>query len=664
MELITISQKIIGWIKSHSVFVFLFCTLAYSELVLRIFTGKYFFSWGLLFGTLFAAFAAGLYATAISFLKEKAAKIVVPVVLIVNLLNFATQIIYHRVFGRYLIWFSLVAGGADQVIGDGLLTATLLAILKGLPIIALLSLPIVLWFIKLRKVFSFEQSSLKRGLRHLAFCFAGYFASVGLIFAIPSPRELYQSAFDTNIAVNGFGLAAAEVLDFKYNILGVSQGAEFAEEETEQTLSGAVQYNVMDIDFNALANSTKDETLSSMDKYFAGQTPTAKNEYTGMFEGYNLITITAEGFSPYAVDKNLTPTLYKMMTEGFSFTNFYTPLWGVSTSDGEYAATTGLIPKSGVWSMYLSGANSMPFCFGNQFKKLGVDTRYAFHNHNFSFYHRDISHPNMGYKYLGVGNGLEKYITDLWPESDLEMMDSTVKMYSDADRFCAYYMTVSGHMNYTKAENAMAAKNWDKVAGLDVSDTLKAYYACNIELDRAMESLLKQLEESGKADKTLIVITPDHYPYGMESDSSEGQYKYLEELAGKKLETNFELYKSIFIIYSPSMTEPVTVSKYCSSIDIVPTVSNLLGLQYDSRLLMGKDVLSSSKGFVPFCDRSWITERGRYNANTKVYESFIGEDVNSKETLEYIKKTNALVNNKFKVSALILENNYYAHVLD
>ena len=46
------------------------------------------------------------------------------------------------------------------------------------------------------------------------------------------------------------------------------------------------------------------------------------------------------------------------------FDNFYTPLWGVSTSDGEYVTTTGLIPKSGVWSYSLSSALGKPLVGG------------------------------------------------------------------------------------------------------------------------------------------------------------------------------------------------------------------------------------------------------------------------------------------------------------
>ena len=70
-----------------------------------------------------------------------------------------------------------------------------------------------------------------------------------------------------------------------------------------------------------------------------------------IFKGKNLIFITAESFSDMAIDPEYTPTLYKLKTEGYNFTNFYNPIWGVSTLDGEYVNLLSLVPKPGVWSM-------------------------------------------------------------------------------------------------------------------------------------------------------------------------------------------------------------------------------------------------------------------------------------------------------------------------
>ncbi|UKI28386.1 MAG: hypothetical protein L6V78_05535 [Clostridium sp.] len=111
--------------------------------------------------------------------------------------------------------------------------------------------------------------------------------------------------------------------------------------------------------FATLAESETNEEIKNIHLYMNNQEATEKNKYTGMFEGKNLIAITAEAFSPLAVDKDLTPTLYKLVHEGFNFTNMYSPIYYVSTSDGEYVTLTSLLPKESVWSFYKSSKKTI-----------------------------------------------------------------------------------------------------------------------------------------------------------------------------------------------------------------------------------------------------------------------------------------------------------------
>ena len=406
--------------------------------------------------------------------------------------------------------------------------------------------------------------------------------------------------------------------------------------------------NVLNIDFGALAQLEKDESIRTMHQYFANVEPTNKNQYTGMFEGYNLIMITAEGFSPYAVHKEKTPTLYRLTNEGFIFKNFYTPLWQTSTSDGEFVAMTGLIPV-GTRSMYHSRNNYMPFVLGHQFNKLGVASK-AYHNHTYTYYQRDQTHPNLGYIYKGVGNGLVLE-HDVWPNSDLEMIQATVDEYIKEDQFHVYYLTVSGHMNYSFIGNSMSNKNKHLVADLDYSSSCRAYIACQMELDKALEELIKRLEEAGVADRTVIALSADHYPYGWEKEN-------LDELAGRLLDPNFEIYRNHFILWSAGMKENIVVEEPCSSLDILPTLSNLFGIEYDSRLLMGRDIFSDADPLVIFNNRSFITDKVMYNAET-------GEVIQlTKEELpeNYITTMNKRIKNKFAISKSIIEKDYYGHI--
>jgi phosphoglycerol transferase MdoB-like AlkP superfamily enzyme len=90
----------------------------------------------------------------------------------------------------------------------------------------------------------------------------------------------------------------------------------------------------------------------------------------------------------------------------------------------------------------------------------------------------------------------------------------------------------------------------------------------------------------------------------------------MEEITGETIETNFELYKSTLIIWNSEM-ETTYVEKYCSSLDIMPTLANLFNLDYDSRLLMGTDMsLVIPILLLSLSNRSFITDVGRYNSST------------------------------------------------
>ena len=409
------------------------------------------------------------------------------------------------------------------------------------------------------------------------------------------------------------------------------------------------KYNVLDIDFDKLLADDADETTHQMDLYFKNRKPDAQNEYTGLFKDKNLIYITAESFASFAADPEITPTLYHMIHDGFYFTNFYTPYWEVSTTDGEYVNCLGLIPKSGTYSLKDSVKNYLPFALGNQFRKLGYKTM-AFHNYLGSYYDRNLTHPHLGYQFVSMGDGYRK--TDKWPDSDLEMMQETIKDYIDEDKFHVYYMTISGHLPYNFWANAMAIKNKDLVENLPYKDeAVKAFFACNIELDRALAFLLEELNKRGKAEDTVIVLAADHYPYGLEL----AQHRMLMK---SHVDVTFELYRNSLILFNPSQ-EPCEVDKICSNMDIVPTLSNLFGLEYDSRLLMGHDIFSDTPPFVVLKSANVITDKIKYRSDTNKAVTLDGGSVSDEEAAK-IKKQ---LQDEVHYSALILDKDYYRRVL-
>lgn len=643
--------------------VFLAASIVYLEVLLRIGTEAPFGNEGLIYVVLFTLAWALLVHLVAGFFSGRARTIVVGVLLGLLTVVFASQFIYYEFFTTFYTVFSAMHGGqAAQFVSD-----VLIELRDNGVWMLLFALPLIL-FLVLRGRVTGGRSRPTWAERGIVLAVAVAVVAAALAALHRSDRELagaydmYYRNSEPVASVNRLGLLTSMRLDLQRTVLGfepqlaappvVALPAEPTRTPSPvATDEEPVVYgeNVMDIDFERLMTEAGSDELRTMHRYFASRAPTAKNEYTGMFEGYNLVFITAEGYSHYAVDKDLTPTLSRMTQEGFTFTDFYNPLWGVSTSDGEYVATTSLIPKSGVWSMYKSAANAMPLAMGNQLRQAGYTT-FAYHNHTYDYYRRDLSHPNLGYDYTGVGNGLE--ISETWPSSDLEMIDVTTADYVGEEPFHAYYMTVSGHMQYNFFGNFIAAKNRDLVEDLPYSEAGRAYLATQIELDRALELLMRRLEEAGVADRTLIVMSADHYPYGLDKDE-------IDDLAGHEVERSFELYKSSLIVYAKGM-EPAVIDRPASSLDILPTLSNLMGLEFDSRLLMGKDIFSEAEPVVVFSNRSFLTDKGRYDSTTREFTPEEGLEVPE----DYRTRISEEIDRQFYFSTMILDRDYYATVLD
>jgi len=372
------------------------------------------------------------------------------------------------------------------------------------------------------------------------------------------------------------------------------------------------KFNSFDIDFEALIErDSHSRGLVQLHEYFSSLRPSAQNEMTGLFEGYNLITISAEAFTKWVIDPELTPTLYKMQNDGINFENFYC-VYGAGTIGGEFALCTGYPPRgAGSWCTTAS-QKYLPFTFASRFHDIGIQPL-AYHNGSYTYYDRHILFPGLGYIFKANGGGLNMGGYS-WNSSDLFLMEQTVDEYIDMDRFFVHYMTVSGHSPYT-FEEPMAARNRDAVAHLPFSSEVKAYIATQLEFEKAMTYLLYRLEEAGIAERTVIVITADHYPYGLTRSKN-------EELAGKRLDLVSQLFESVGIIYLKGM-EPLTVTSPAFVADMVPTVLNLLGLRFDSRFLPGRDVFSDATPFV-YLESSIITDYGIYNKNDRSFAPFEG----------------------------------------
>ena len=655
-------------------------SLVVCELVLKLWCFHALTLRGVLLTALLSG-AAGLFCAFLAALGgRRVYRVAVTVLLWLVFILFGAQSVYYCIFKAFML-VSYV-NEAGMVFGSFYREA-LVGIGRTLPALLVYAAPPVLWCIFSKRLVPPQPTVSAAWLPLGVFVPVKAAALLAILCAtggIMNTRYLYLESFLPELSVRYFGAVTMLNQDVENRLFPQAEEPAIGEatatpapsatpaaetettaevEPTAEPVDRSAQ--ILDIDLAARAESASNSAIAALDSYFAEAEPSYKNEYTGLFEGYNLIVICAEGFTGYALDSDHLPTLSKLADEGFVFNNFYNPYWYFSTADGEYTLQNSLIPLAGSKSVYRAMYNSQPFSLANRLNTLGYHS-WAFHDHNGSYYSRNISMPNLGYTFRAPGYGLD--VTSYWPESDTEMVALSTPMYIDEEPFNVYMMTVSGHMNYSFSGNAMAARHKSEVADLadQYSETVCAYIASQMELDQAVADLIEALDEAGVLDRTVIVLTGDHYPYDLDPNFSAGATG-MTELMGGDTDDPLEKYRSSLIVWNSAFAAEnrVEVDTLCCQMDILPTLLNLFGVEYDSRLLMGRDIFSEgTERLVVFSDQSFISDYGRYLAAEDRFIANDGAFARVGQADSYAADTLIRVNRMFTASANVLYYDYYA----
>ena len=653
--------------------VFIFpVVMVYFELILRLCSGTSVFS-HIIYPVLFGL-AGGFLLSFFTVLFRRNINRIITIVLLFGMgLLFTTECLIKKSFQWYLPLNGVFARAGD--IAGNYLGEALMSIITGIPAIVLFFMPGIAYVLVGKVYFPAKRFKAKMALRYVVY--SAMFMLVAVVLSnVGSSAAKYKSQYKFDTATEYFGLMTALRLETKYSLLGNSAAEGFVieddyEQVTETTVIAESEEveetkvygkNEMELPLDEVTKTTTNDTIKDLNKYVASLTPSSQNEYTGIFKGKNLILITAEAFSHVVVHEELTPTLYRMTHNGFYFSDYYQPTWGGSTSTGEYSFLMGIVPRKADQSMFETRDKNLYFTLGNQLQREGYYSR-SYHNGQYEFYDRDQTHENIGYsEFIALENGLRDLTGAKYPD-DQTMFDYTLENYMDKQPFSIYYMTISGHSVYA-ADHAYTKENIDyvrSVLGDQYKDTTLYYFCYQMELEQALTSMIAKLEEAGIADDTVICLTSDHFPYGLRDSATFGNSEnYVYDLYGYEYEYNWEQDPNSWILWSGCLENEYKdmvceISTPTYSLDIVPTLSNLFGLEYDSRLLVGRDVFSDQEPLVIWNNYSWVTDKGKYDANEDKF--YPAEGVT--EDTAYIERINKIVANKIAFSANAIDNDYY-----
>lgn len=612
--------------------------------------------------SIFLLFLSIIFGVLLTFMtsltkKERFNNILMKIIWIFIVITFSAELIYYKIYESFfslngLFFLSAIKGGYDKV---------LQTIWQNIISVLLLFIPIIISIIKLSKKnpkYDKTDALVMLGLVALSFSYLtiniqylnreNNYNHYNLLFKINMP----------DLNVKNFGLIASISISVERRIFGfkaVNEESEdiFSNKPTSLSKNMSVSYNIDEnINLDNLINNESNNNIKEIHQYFNSQTPTTKNKFSGIFENKNIIFIIAESFDEIAIDKDITPTLYKIKNEGIKFNNYFAPKYPASTADGEYMLEWATLPIIGEnYSLIDMVYNTNPYILPRILKNNGYKT-YVYHDY-FGYYNRRKKYFSTlnfdGMKYCEEGITTK---CDHFHGSDMDMMEQTPDDFINQDNFFAYYITLSGHGSYDSS-NFVAEKHISKLSGYNYPIKLKYYMAANIDFDLSMKTLLDKLDSSGKLKDTVIVISSDHSPYYLTGV----EMNYLSSIDRCD---KFDRNRGSLIIYNSELKENYSIDKYAMNIDVLPTLLNMLNLKYDSRIIIGKDIMAyNNDGLVIFPDRSWVNTFGSFDVATGNFKPFVN-NVDSK----YVEKTNQEVNEKFNISVNMQYSDYYKYIFN
>ena len=461
-----------------------------------------------------------------------------------------------------------------------------------------------------------------------------------------SNKDLFAYPSVPSLVINEFGVIGFGFLDVKSLYVEPTNNYVFNGEENNN-ISINTDRTFDDTLWNELISNESSNKLNNINNYLINNTISDYNDYTGLFEGKNLIVIMMESVNEIFINKDLYPNFYKLYSEGISFTNNYSPRNSCATGNNEFSAMTGIYSIQNNCTANVYRKNTYPYSIFNLFNNAGYKTM-SMHDYTEAYYYRSIIHQNMGSgKYYGVQDlGIPYYNEYKNWASDEDFMEVAmdITLSDTSEPFMLWLTTVSSHQPYVQS-SIEGDKYLSITEDTDYPMDLRRYMSKLKTLDNALGILLEELENAGILDDTVIALFGDHYPYGLKDSTINYVLDYDLD--------DYEREKTPFVIYNSEIS-PQSIDKYTSYINLTPTIANLFNLNYDPRLYMGYDVLSDDYwDVVTFADGSWKNNLVYYNAGTSNVKYYVEDGM----SIDEIKNINQIITNKMQKSSNIIKNN-------
>ena len=430
----------------------------------------------------------------------------------------------------------------------------------------------------------------------------------------------------------------------------------FNDNNKSMELVGMFEYNVRNLYITYFRDTKVQDNsdTSFLDDIF-NETVVHQNQYTGMFEGKNLIFLQLESIDTFLTTEDVMPNLVSLRNQSINFVDHYSFVnGGGSTFNSEFMVNTGYAtPYTYNQNAYTFSKNSFPYSLPNLFKRVGYTVN-AYHMNSSEYYSRGVNYKNFGYDSYNGLKDLNTY-TDKSYELDTELLKNeefNSKIFNVENpidsRFVSYIISYTAHTPFVKDKGTCSMlltdeeKN-DENYNPSELDCMKKQAK---ETDDMIGLLINNLKEKNLYDNTVIVVFADHYAYTLTDSTILDTYKDT---------SNNLINHTDFFIWSSDLTK-VEVTKTTSQLNIMPTILNLFNLYINPNYYIGEDALDSNYlGYAFFNDYSWWDGKRYVNSNGEIIKGLAATD-------EYIDNMSKKINTLIRKNDEVLKTNYFKKI--
>ena len=333
--------------------------------------------------------------------------------------------------------------------------------------------------------------------------------------------------------------------------------------------------------------------------------------------------------------EDLYPNIYKFYNTGIGLTNFYSR---EKTDISENLSFLGSYPTN-AYINYDFPNNEIVSSMPAVLKTLDPDiTANAFHNGIYTYYNRNKEMLSIGFDSFTGAEQMYKQGMTNWAGKGERNLDTDMittcadEMFPTDKRFYTEITTITMHGQYTYRENLAKRGYYDEMAKYGIKsvsgNSTKAfnqnnfyyYCACVMEFDKALGEIMNQLETRGLDDNTIVLLFGDHNTYYSSLSN------YVKDIDNTNDDNYTNLYRVPCMIYYPNMSEiidflnnnkssklgsryvvnitkdnegndqvGVQVKKFACTADIMPTLMDLMGVNYFGNMYFGHSIFDDTE---------------------------------------------------------------------